>query len=152
MGVRGSSGVWELFIPGLPEGETYKYEIKTMDSLILLKCDPYGHFSEMRPMTASIVCDIDTYNWGDAEWLTDRQHKDLHQSPVSIYEVHLGSWRRKGEYGKDFLTYRELAHELIAYVKEMGFTHIELLPVAEHPLDVSWGYQVTGYFAPTSRF
>ncbi|MEK6560406.1 MAG: 1,4-alpha-glucan branching protein GlgB, partial [Nitrospirota bacterium] len=151
MRVLGGSGVWELFIPGMSVGEVYKYEIKTMDSLILLKSDPYGHFSEVRPNNASIVCDIDQYNWGDTEWLTIRQHKDLHQSPVSIYEVHLGSWKRKGECGDGYLTYRELAHELIAYVKEMGFTHIELLPIAEHPFDASWGYQVTGYFAPTSR-
>lgn len=152
MRVLGGSGVWELFIPGLSEGETYKYEIKTMDSLILLKSDPYGFYSEIRPNTASIVCNTDRYNWGDAEWLAARQHKDLHQAPVSIYEVHLGSWRRKCEEGNRFLTYRELAHELVDYVREMGFTHIELLPVAEHPLDISWGYQVTGYFAPTSRY
>ncbi|MEK6538963.1 MAG: 1,4-alpha-glucan branching protein GlgB, partial [Nitrospirota bacterium] len=151
MRVLGGSGVWELFIPGMSVGEVYKYEIKTMDSLILLKSDPYGHFSEVRPNNASIVCDIDKYNWGDTEWLTIRQHKDLHQSPVSIYEVHLGSWKRKGGSGDGYLTYRELAHDLIAYVKEMGFTHIELLPIAEHPFDASWGYQVTGYFAPTSR-
>ena len=151
MRVLGGSGVWELFIPGMSVGEVYKYEIKTMDSLTLLKSDPYGHFSEVRPNNASIVCDIDKYNWGDTEWLTIRQHKDLHQSPVSIYEVHLGSWKRKGECGDGYLTYRELAHDLIAYVKEMGFTHIELLPIAEHPFDASWGYQVTGYFAPTSR-
>ena len=152
MRVLGGSGVWELFIPGLPEGEVYKYEIKTMEGHILLKSDPYGYLGEVRPQSASVVHNIDRYDWSDSEWMSERQNKDLHQSPVSIYEVHLGAWRRRHEEGDRFLTYRELAHELVVYVKEMGFTHIEFLPVAEHPFDGSWGYQVTGYFAPTSRY
>ncbi|MBI5755611.1 MAG: 1,4-alpha-glucan branching protein GlgB [Nitrospirae bacterium] len=152
MRVLGGSGVWELFIPGLPEGEVYKYEINTMEGHILLKSDPYGYLGEVRPQSASVVHNIDRYDWGDSEWMSERQNKDLHRSPVSIYEVHLGSWRRRTEEGNRFLTYRELAHELAAYVRDMGFTHIEFLPVAEHPFDGSWGYQVTGYFAPTSRY
>ena len=151
MRVLGSSGVWELFIPGLSEGEVYKYEIKAMDDLILLKSDPYGYLCEVRPKSASIVSNIDHYSWGDAKWMCERPGKDQLHSSVSIYEVHLGSWRRRAEYDNRFLTYQELAHELVDYVRDMGFTHIELLPVAEHPFDGSWGYQVTGYFAPTSR-
>ncbi|MBI5406833.1 MAG: 1,4-alpha-glucan branching protein GlgB [Nitrospirae bacterium] len=151
MRVLGGSGVWELFIPGLSEGEVYKYELKTTDGLVLLKSDPYGYLYEMRPKSASIVYNLEHYQWSDTKWMSDRQGKDPLHSPVSIYEVHLGSWRRSPEEGSRFLSYRELAHELVDYVKEMGFTHIELLPVAEHPFDASWGYQVTGYFAPTSR-
>ncbi|MBI5097105.1 MAG: 1,4-alpha-glucan branching protein GlgB, partial [Nitrospirae bacterium] len=151
MRVLGGSGVWELFIPGLSEGEVYKYELKTTDGLVLLKSDPYGYLYEMRPKSASIVYNLEHYQWSDTRWMSDRQGKDPLHSPVSIYEVHLGSWRRSPEEGSRFLSYRELAHELVDYVKEMGFTHVELLPVAEHPFDASWGYQVTGYFAPTSR-
>lgn len=152
MRVLGGAGVWELFIPGLQEGELYKYEIKTKEGTVLVKSDPYGYFSEVRPKTASIVCNLEGYNWGDSKWMSERPGRNLHQQPVSIYEVHLGAWRRRLEKGDRFLTYRELAHELVDYVKEMGFTHIELLPIAEHPFDGSWGYQVTGYFAPTSRY
>lgn len=152
MRVLGGSGVWELFIPGLSEGEVYKYEIKTGDGNILLKSDPYGYFSEVRPKSASVVCNIEGYEWGDSKWMSERPERNPLHEPISIYEVHLGSWRRKPEEGNRFLSYRELAHELVDYVKKMGFTHIELLPVAEHPLDASWGYQVTGYFAPTSRY
>lgn len=151
MRVLGGAGVWELFIPGLSEGEVYKYEVKTTDGLVLLKSDPYGYLYEMRPKSASIVYNLEHYQWSDTKWMSDRQGKDPLHSPVSIYEVHLGSWRRSPEEGRRFLSYRELAHELVDYVREMGFTHIELLPVAEHPFDASWGYQVTGYFAPTSR-
>jgi len=152
MRVLGSSGVWELFIAGLSDGEIYKFEIKTTDDLVLLKSDPYGFFFEMRPKSATIVHDVDRYQWGDSKWIDERPGRNLHHEPVSIYEVHLGSWRRRPEEDQKFLTYRELAHELVGYVKEMGFTHIELLPVAEHPFDGSWGYQVIGYFAPTSRY
>lgn len=152
MRVLGSSGVWELFIPGLSEGEVYKFEIKTTDDFILLKSDPYGFLFEMRPKSATIVHDMDRYQWGDSKWISERPGRNLHNEPVSIYEVHLGSWRRRAEEDQRFLSYRELAHELVDYVKEMGFTHIELLPVAEHPFDGSWGYQVIGYFAPTSRY
>lgn len=152
MRVLGGSGVWELFIPGIGAGETYKYEIKDRSGNIFLKADPYGYQSEVRPKTASVVADINQYQWGDEEWLESRRNSDPLKKPISVYEVHLGSWKRKGEGGQEFLSYRELAHELVDYVREMGYTHIELLPIAEHPLDGSWGYQVTGYFAPTSRF
>lgn len=152
MRVLGSSGVWELFIPGLSEGAIYKFELRTADGHIKLNIDPYGYRYELRPMTASVVHEIGNYSWGDQEWIGGRRGGDLLHAPVSIYEVHLGSWKKKAEEGNRFLTYRELAHELVDYVKEMGFTHIELLPVAEYPFDGSWGYQVTGYFAPTSRF
>lgn len=151
MRVLGSSGVWELFIPGLSEGVIYKFEIKSADGLIMLKADPYGYFYEVRPETAAIVHDIDKYTWDDEGWMSWRRGSDSLHSPVSIYEVHLGSWKKTAGENNGFLTYRELAHELVDYVKEMGFTHIELLPVAEHPFDGSWGYQVGGYFAPTSR-
>lgn len=145
------SGIWELFVPGLDKGELYKYEIKTRyQGYMVAKSDPVGFFSELRPKTSSIVWDLDEYEWQDSEWLEQRRTRDHLSAPMSIYEVHLGSWRRKN--GWEWLTYRELIDELIPYVKQMGYTHIELLPVAEHPFDGSWGYQVTGFFAPTSRF
>ncbi len=145
------SGIWELFIPGLGEGARYKYEIKTRyKEYLVAKADPVGFFSEMRPHTASVVWDINKYTWHDADWLAQRPEQNGLNAPISVYEVHLGSWRLKN--GWEWLTYTELAQELVPYVKEMGYTHIELLPIAEHPLDGSWGYQVTGYFAPTSRF
>jgi len=147
----GPSGVWTLFIPGIGEGELYKYHIKSrINGTIRIKSDPYAFYSEVRPKTASIVYDIDRYQWNDSQWLDARGTADYLQKPLNIYEVHLGSWRRKPDGG--FLTYRELATEMIPYVKDLGYTHIELLPVTEHPLDASWGYQSTGYFAPTSRF
>uniref|UniRef100_A0A7V3YHG5 1,4-alpha-glucan branching enzyme GlgB n=1 Tax=Candidatus Caldatribacterium californiense TaxID=1454726 RepID=A0A7V3YHG5_9BACT len=147
---RGSSGVWEIFVPGIGEGEKYKFEIKTKEGHLLLKADPYAFFSEVRPKTASIVFDLSGFPWQDAEWMERRKTVDLLSSPMNIYEVHLGSWKRKPD--GSFLSYREVAEELIPYVKDMGYTHIELLPLAEHPFDGSWGYHVTGYFAPTSRF
>lgn len=152
MRVRGGSGIWELFIPGLGQGELYKYEVRTRDGTILVKADPHGFASEFRPRTASVVYDLEGYEWGDEAWMEDRAQGNRLEEPISIYEVHLGSWMRVPEEGKRFLTYRELADRLVAYVREMGYTHIELLPVAEHPFDASWGYQVIGYFAPTSRF
>ncbi|MGB4691165.1 MAG: 1,4-alpha-glucan branching protein GlgB [Atribacterales bacterium] len=150
MRVLGSSGIWEIFVPQAEEGAKYKFEIKTQEGNLLLKADPYAFFSELRPATASIVYNLSPFPWKDEEWMEKRKSQNLLSSSWSIYEVHLGSWKR----GKDnsFLNYRDLAHQLVAYVKEMGFTHIELLPIAEHPFDASWGYQVTGYFAPTSRF
>ncbi|MCB8987799.1 MAG: hypothetical protein H6661_08645 [Ardenticatenaceae bacterium] len=145
------TGVWELFIPGIGEGTLYKYEIKTRyEGYMVTKADPVGFFSELRPKNASIVWDINKHQWQDDEWLASRAQRNALDAPINIYEVHLGSWRRKNNW--EWLTYTELAEELVSYVKEMGFTHIELLPVAEHPFDGSWGYQVTGYFAPTSRF
>ncbi len=151
MRVRGSSGIWELFIPGLGEGSYYKYEIKTKGDAILQKTDPQGFAAEMRPKTGSIVWNIEKHKWGDAEWISERTRKDLLRSPMSIYEVHLGSWMRVPD-SNTYLTYPDLAARLVEFVKKQGYTHIELLPVTEHPLDASWGYQVTGYFAPTSRF
>lgn len=142
---RGAAGVWELFIPELAVGQLYKYEIRTPDGQLLVKSDPYGTRMELRPQTASIVHRLTDDLWQDDKWMQARRQTDYLQAPVSIYELHLDSWRGQGE------NYRELAHELVDYVKEMGYTHIELLPVMEHPLDQSWGYQVIGYFAPTSR-
>ncbi|GAB6040604.1 1,4-alpha-glucan branching protein GlgB [Endothiovibrio diazotrophicus] len=150
MRVRGASGVWELFIPGVGAGVQYKFEIRNRDSgAVFLKSDPYGQRYEMRPGTASITTEGSRYPWADGEWLQQREHADWLHAPMSIYEVHLGSWRRTRDGG--FLNYRELAHQLVAHVTDLGFTHIELLPVSEHPLDASWGYQCLGYYAPTSR-
>lgn len=153
MRVRGSTGIWELFIPGLGEGDLYKFEIKSrLNDYLAVKADPYAFSFEVRPKSASIVRDIGRYQWHDERWMGERGQRNALDAPMAIYEVHLGSWRRVPEEGYRFLTYRELAPQLVEYVKEMGFTHIELLPVMEHPLDASWGYQVLGYFAPTSRF
>jgi 1,4-alpha-glucan branching enzyme len=150
---RGASGIWELFIPGLHEGALYKFEILSRAGHNLgLKSDPYGFAGELRPNNASVVCDIDHYAWNDSAWLRARAARDWLHSPMSIYEVHAGSWRHKAEEGNRWLTYRELAEELIPYVKSMGYTHIELLPIMEHPFDASWGYQTVGYYAVTSRF
>lgn len=157
----GASGVFELFIPGLEQGTIYKYEIKAQNGDPVLKADPYGNCSELRPDTASVVWDINGYSWEDQSWMDRRKTTDTKRHPMSIYEVHLGSWIRKsgkldeqGETitGSEFYNYREIAVKLADYVKEMGYTHVELLPVMEHPLDESWGYQVTGYYAPTSRY
>ena len=143
-------GVWDIFIPGIGQGELYKYEIKTQQDYILVKSDPVGFYAEKRPNTASIVYDINHYTWGDEEWMKYRETANSFDKPMSIYEVHLGSWRRKDN--NEFMTYRELADTLVPYVVNMGFTHVEFLPLCEHPLDSSWGYQVVGMFAPTSRF
>jgi len=149
--VRGASGMWEIFVPGLGEGDIYKFEIKNRATgLVALKADPFAFYSEVRPKTASVVHDIHRYEWHDATWMAERARRQALSAPISIYEVHLGSWRR-GEDNRT-LSYGELAEKLAEYVTRMGFTHIELLPVMEHPLDESWGYQTTGYFAPTSRF
>ena len=147
------AGIWELFVPGLGEGERYKYEIKPREGeLPLLKADPYAFGAERPPNTASIVCRTDTHAWQDDAWIAGRQRRDPYTHTMTIYEVHLGSWRRRPEEGDRWLTYRELAETLVPYVKDMGFTHIELLPIAEFPFDGSWGYQPTALFAPTSRF
>ncbi len=144
------SGIWTRFEPGLQAGALYKYRIITPDGKILEKTDPYGFAAELRPQTASVVADIDSYTWQDREWMGSRWEKHSLGSPIAVYEVHLGSWRR-GD-GNRFLSYAELAGQLIPYVKELGYTHIELLPITEHPFDGSWGYQTVGYYAPTSRF
>ncbi len=144
-------GIWELFVPAIGEGEHYKFEMKAKsDGYLVNKSDPVGFFAEVRPNTASIVWDIDKYTWGDKKWLAERAKHNSFSAPISVYEVHLGSWQR-GD-GNEWLSYDEISERLIPYVKEMGFTHIELMPVSEYPFDGSWGYQVTGYFAPTSRF
>ena len=147
------SGFWEVFIPDVKEWATYKYLIKNGDASFE-KTDPVGFYAEMPPFTASKVVELDRFQWNDADWLEKRKSKEndwLYQ-PLSIYEVHLGSWRRPGDDPNRWLTYRDIADQLVAYVKEMGYTHIELLPVAEHPLSASWGYQVVGYFSVTSRY
>jgi 1,4-alpha-glucan branching enzyme len=147
------AGIWEIFIPELPDGEKYKYEIRTPGGALLKKTDPYGVAFEAPPQTASIVRDISGYQWGDSAWMASRGGQGgWLDRPMSVYEVHLGSWARVPEEGERFLTYRELADRLVPYVKDLGFTHIELLPVMEHPFSGSWGYQVLGFFAPTSRF
>ncbi|MGB3136213.1 MAG: 1,4-alpha-glucan branching enzyme [Nodosilinea sp.] len=170
---RLSNGIWELFIPGLEVGVHYKYEIKNYDGHIYEKSDPYGFQQEIRPKTASIVTDLDSYDWQDQKWMAHRRQTEPLTQPISIYELHLGSWLHESSAtpalrpdgtkepvvtvaelkpGARFLTYRELADRLIPYIKELGFTHVELLPIAEHPFDGSWGYQVTGYYAVTSRY
>jgi 1,4-alpha-glucan branching enzyme len=145
----GASGVWELFIPGLESKEKYKFEVRTKEGHLRLKSDPYALFSEYRPATASVTFDVNNYIWGDQNWMHERALRSKDSFPMNVYEVHLGSWKKHGE---RMLSYRELAVELANYCKEMGFSHVELLPISEHPLDESWGYQVTGFFAATSRF
>jgi 1,4-alpha-glucan branching enzyme len=167
-----NNSVWELFVPDIGVGTAYKYEIKNWEGHIYEKSDPYGFFQEVRPKTASIVANLDTYHWKDSDWLEKRRHANPMTQPIAVYEVHLGSWLHASSTektqllsgdcdpvqisewntGSRFLSYYELADKLIPYVKNMGYTHIELLPIAEHPFDGSWGYQVTGYYAPTSRY
>ena len=151
---RGSSGVWEIFIPHLPEWTIYKYEIVGANGdLLPLKIDPYGRAFEMRPKTGTLVINPNKYQWYDHEWCATKRHKaNALDSAISIYEVHLGSWRRNSMEQNRWLTYLEMAEELPSYVKEMGFTHVEFLPLSEYPFDGSWGYQVTGMYAPTSRY
>ena len=157
----GDFGVFELFIPGLGEGEIYKFEIKNQKGEPMLKADPYGNYSELRPNTASIVWDMNKFSWSDDAWMTAREKTDTKKKPMSIYEMHLGSWIRKHTekdeegndiVGSEFYNYRQIAPRLAEYVKSMGYTHVELMGIAEHPFDGSWGYQVTGYYAPTSRY
>ncbi|MGH9257813.1 MAG: 1,4-alpha-glucan branching protein GlgB [Vicinamibacterales bacterium] len=147
------SGVWEIFIPGLPDGAPYKYEVRTHGGHLLQKADPYARWLEVPPNSASITWSEGAYRWRDHDWITDRESfGGWHDRPMSMYEVHLGSWRRVPEEGGRSLTYRELADVMVPYVREMGYTHVELMPVLEHPFTGSWGYQVIGFFAPTSRF
>lgn len=147
------SGIWEAFVPGVGPGQLYKYSVATRSGKILFKADPYAFYAEFRPQTASVTADLSVYSWNDLEWVAKREEQDPLSGPLSIYEVHLGSWKRKNREDKEgFYTYKEAAHELAEYIKDMGYTHIELLGIAEHPYDGSWGYQVTGYYAPTSRY
>lgn len=148
MRALGTSGIWELFVPGIGVGEKYKFEVRTQTAEIKVKADPYALSSELRPKTASVVEDIESFAWTDEKWLHERSSQNLDR-PMLIYELHLGSWKKKNSH---FLNYQELAHEIAAYCIEMGYTHVELLPVTEHPFDESWGYQVTGFFAATSRY
>ena len=134
-------------------GELYKFAITTDTGKILYKADPFAFSAEYRPGTASVTADTAEFSWNDSDWISKRSQADMTKQPISIYEVHLGSWKKKDREEKDgYYTYVEAAHELAAYVKEMGYTHVELMGIAEHPYDGSWGYQVTGYFAPTSRY
>ncbi len=146
------SGIFECFIPGIQPGAQYMYAILTLSGTVVMKADPYGAQAALRPATASVVVDtdgLDDYPWSDQDWISKRTHQDPLRTPYSIYEVHLGSWKRSID--TSFLNYRQLAHELTDYTKQMGYTHVELIGIAEHPFDGSWGYQVTGYYAPTSR-
>jgi 1,4-alpha-glucan branching enzyme len=150
---RGAVGIWEIFLPELDEGAIYKYEIVSPSGALLpLKADPYAFRSELRPNTGSVVARLDTHVWTDTDWLAQRAEKNWLESPISIYEVHLGGWRRVPGEANRWLTYGELADQLIPYVQQLGYTHIELLPIMEHPFDGSWGYQTLGYFAATSRY
>lgn len=145
----GAAGIWELFVPAVDAGALYKYEILSRDGRVLLKSDPFAFAAELPPRTASTVCRADAFAWGDDAWMAERQERNWLEAPLAIYEVHLGSWRRQGA---AHLDYRALARQLVAHVAELGFTHIELMPLAEYPFDGSWGYQGTGYFAPSARF
>ena len=146
----GESGIWELFLPAAAEGDKYKFHVTQCDGRVVDKTDPYGVYAEVRPNNASVLYPLKRYKWKDRRWMTARRKYDFRTAPMNIYEVHLGSWKRAE--GNRFLSYTELAEQLIPYVKEMGYTHIEMLPVEEHPFDGSWGYQVTGYYAPPSRY
>jgi 1,4-alpha-glucan branching enzyme len=152
MQARGGSGVWELFVPGVGEGAEYKYEIRTHQGNLLLKSDPFGFQMQKRPETASIVANLEGHQWGDGEWMRERSKRDWRRAPINVYEVHLSSWKHAWGRQPPFYSWAEAADALIPYVVDMGYTHIELMGVAEHPFDGSWGYQVVGYFAPTSRY
>ena len=145
------NGVWWGFVPHMQTGEAYKFGIINQQGQLTEKSDPYAYQFEFRPKTASIVADLREYTWTDATWLKRRETTNWHDQPISIYEVHLGSWRRPDD-GRRYFNYRELAHQLVEYCERLGFTHLQLLPITEHPFDGSWGYQTIGYFAPTSRF
>lgn len=150
MGVHGSSGVWELFVPGVAQGALYKFEIRNRAGALLVKTDPYANAFEVRPGTAARAALTINHTWQDAEWMAQRGSWDWLHAPLNVYEIHAGSWKRHPD--GSFYTYRQLAEHLIPYIKHMGYTHVELMPVSEHPLDESWGYQTTGYFAASSRF
>ncbi len=155
MEMNNESGIWELFVPDVKEGCAYKYVISTSDGRTLYKSDPYGFYSEVRPETASKVFNLDKYNWKDHEWIAKKSRENHYEQPMSIYEVHVGSWKKDFQGPEDedgFYDYRRQAKELVDYVKKMGYTHVELMGILEHPYDGSWGYQVTGYYAPTSRY
>jgi len=152
MRLMGGSGIWEIFVPGVQRGALYKFELKIRDGSLRVKTDPVAFMMELRPKTASVVWGLGSHEWGDRQWMEQRKQKSHRTEPMSIYEVHLGSWMRGASEGGRWLSYRELAPRLVDHVKAHGFSHVELLPVAEHAFDPSWGYQTTGYFAPTSRY
>ena len=146
-----SSGIWEGFIPNIEKGAIYKYKIQSNNAgIVTEKADPFAFYCEKPPHTASVVWELD-YNWKDKKWMETRQDHNGLDKPYSVYEVHLGSWKRHGTENR-FLTYIEYAKDLVNYIKETGFTHVEFMPIMEYPYDPSWGYQLVGYFAPTSRF
>ncbi len=145
-----SAGIWEGYADDVQQFDVYKFAITAADGRVLMKADPYGYHAETRPANASKFYDIEGYDWGDGKWLDDRKNNSIYESPVNIYEVHAGSWKRHDD--GNFYSYRQLADEMCDYVKEMGYTHVEFMPLSEYPFDGSWGYQVTGYFAPTSRY
>jgi 1,4-alpha-glucan branching enzyme len=150
---RGSSGIWELAIPGIGAGTSYKYEIRDREGRLFVKADPYGFAMQLRPENCSVVASLDGYLWQDRDWLAQREHSDALRRPFNAYEVHLGSWRRPWDQrSPPFMSWREAVDQLIPYVTDLGYTHLELMGVAEHPLDQSWGYQVVGYYAPTARY
>src|SRR6266478_228572 len=149
MRALGASGVWEIFAPGVKEGAHYKFELRTRQGRVALKTDPFGFFFEVPPKNAAIVWDNRKFKWTDKAWLAERKKSDPLRSPMSVYELHIGSWKKKS--ASESLSYRELAEPLIQYLKQMGFTHVEFMPVAEHAFYPSWGYQVTGFYSPTSR-
>jgi len=153
MNVLGESGIWEVFVPGAKKWDKYKFSIETKTGQILHKADPYAFHAELRPGNASKVADIDGFKWSDAKWLEKQEQENKYDKPMAIYEMHLGSWIKDYSRGEDgFLDYKTIADKLVPYLKEMGYTHVELIGVAEHPFDGSWGYQVTGYYAPTARY
>jgi 1,4-alpha-glucan branching enzyme len=147
-----ASGVWELFVPSAKVGQKYKFRIRTVDGQTVDKSDPFGFYAELPPRTASIITELSTYTWNDSDWMARRAEEDPLRKPVSIYEVHLGSWRRDSRGVHGWMNYREIAHQLVEYCKQMSFTHIELMPISEHPYTGSWGYQTVGYFSITSRY
>ncbi|MBU2591175.1 MAG: alpha-amylase family glycosyl hydrolase [Nitrospinota bacterium] len=151
MRLLGESGIWEIFIPGLKDGDKYKFELKIKGGGIHIKSDPYARYAELRPKNASILCNTDDWEWGDKKWMERRRNTGPLERHLSIYEVHLGSWHKNKDNG-DFLNYREIAPLLAKYVKKIGYTHVELMPIQEHPFGGSWGYQLTGFFFPTGRF
>jgi 1,4-alpha-glucan branching enzyme len=148
----GTSGIWELFVPGLEQGGLYKYEIQTNADELRIKTDPFAFSMELRPGSASVLWNLDNYSWCDDQWMNNRKEFNHFSSPMTVYEAHLGSWLRIPREGNRWASYREAAEPLVAHMKKYGFTHVELMPIMEHPFDASWGYQVTGYYAPTSRF
>ncbi|MGD8323752.1 MAG: alpha-amylase family glycosyl hydrolase, partial [Gammaproteobacteria bacterium] len=151
MKVRETGGIWELFIPGLKGDELYKFEIRNRDTGALhVKSDPYGRLFELRPATSSVTCAPSSFQWNDQQWIAERARRNWRTEALSVYELHLGSWRRDAD-GR-FLNYREIARQLVPWLSQLGFTHVEIMPATEHPFDDSWGYQTTGFFAPTRRF